>query len=181
MATAPTLPFVSVEDYLKSNHEPPCEYVDGTLIPKSVPDYIHSRLQKLLLLQLAAQEEKYGIEVCPELHIRINPTRFRIPDLCGLTEAPKDGRYPTTPPLFTIEIVSLEEPWPVVRAKVTDHLKMGVAMVIIADPYNKTVMTVRPGTSLAEVAPPLIVDVQVPEAGVLQIDFDLLYRKLTAV
>jgi Uma2 family endonuclease len=57
-----------------------------------------------------------------------------------LTKPPTDGRYADvdSPPLFTIEIVSKGEPWTDLREKIADHLAMGVATVIIADPYNKT-------------------------------------------
>jgi Uma2 family endonuclease len=180
MATAPSLPNLSVEEYLRSEFEPRCEYLDGVLVPKAVPDYIHSKLQKLLLLTLSAQEEKYGMEVLQELHVRIQPTRYRIPDVSGLTTPPADGRYPDagTPPLFTIEIVSREEPWPDTRAKITDHLNVGVSLVIVADPYNRTVMLVSRTEPLHEIAAPLLVNVPVPDAGVLQIDFDDLYRRL---
>jgi hypothetical protein len=37
------------------------------------------------------------------------------------------------PPLFMIEIASLEEPSPVLRGTVTDHLAMGVSTVVIVD------------------------------------------------
>lgn len=85
MATAPALPSLSVEEYLRSAFEPHCEYLDGVLVAKAVPDYIHSKLQKLLLLQLSARERQYGIEVLAELHVSIHPARFRIPDLAGLS------------------------------------------------------------------------------------------------
>lgn len=48
MATAPAAPFVSVEDYLKTDYEPHCEYLDGVLLSKPMPDRLHSRLQALL-------------------------------------------------------------------------------------------------------------------------------------
>jgi Uma2 family endonuclease len=180
MATAPPPPEISVEEYLRSDFEPHCEYVEGALVPKPVPDYIHSKLQKLLILLLAVQEEKLGIEVLPELHVQIRPRRYRIPDVAGVRVRPADGRYPDadTPPLFTIEIVSREEPWPDIRGKLTDHLAMGVQFVIIADPYNKTVMLASPTELLHELGKPLLVNISVPDADILQIDFDELYRRL---
>jgi hypothetical protein len=84
MAAAPTLPAVSVEEYLKTDYEPNCEYLDGVLVPKPLPDHIHSKLQKLLILMLAGTEEKYGLDPLPELHIRITATRFRVPDFAVL-------------------------------------------------------------------------------------------------
>ena len=180
MAAAPTLPSVSVEEYLRTDYEPNCEYLDGVLLPKPLPDHIHSKLQKLLLVMLAGAEEKCGLDLLPELHIRVTPSRFRVLDVAALAEPPKDGRYPDrqTPPLFTIEIASLDEPWSALRGKVTDHLAVGVSTVIIADPYNKTVMVASQDKPLHELAHPLIVDIPIPDAGVLQIDFDDLYSKL---
>jgi hypothetical protein len=55
---------------------------------------------------------------------------------------------------------------------------MGVSTVVIADPYNRTVMVATREQPLHELKAPLIVMISVPEAGVLQIDFDELYRKL---
>src|SRR3954451_15604915 len=108
MATAPPLPQMSVEEYLRTDFEPSCEYLEGVLVPKAVPDYIHSRLQKLLLLVLAGHEQSLGIDTLPELHVRVGSKRLPIPDLSGLIGVPPDSRFPDErrPPLFTIEIVS---------------------------------------------------------------------------
>jgi Uma2 family endonuclease len=177
MATAPSLPFVPVEEYLRTSYEPYCEYIDGVLEPKALPDRTHSRLQGLLVSLLIALEEKYGFEVYPELHIRTAPSRFRIPDVCALLSRPQDDRYAEQPPLLTVEIVSKDEPWQKLRAKIADHQRMGVSLVIVADPYNKTVMVARQDAPLQEIVEPLIVSVTVPDRGVLQIDFDELFRK----
>ena len=180
MASAPTLPLVSVQDYLKTDYEPNCEYLDGVLVSKAVPDYLHSQLQTLLLLLLAAKKNEFGIQALAELHLRVTPTRFRVPDISVLNVRPADKRYPDrdTPPLFTVEIVSVDEPWAMLRGKLGDHLSMGVSTVILADPHNKTVMVADRNTPLRELSPPLLVSIPVPGRGVLQIDFDDLYRQL---
>ena len=136
---------------------------------------------RLLIALLAAQRDKFSnLKPRPELNIRVTPTHFRIPDVCGLTAPPKDGKYPDaeTPPLFTIEIVSEGETWTDLRAKVKDHLAVGVSVVIIADPYDKTVTVATQSELLHEISPPLIVRIPVPDAGILEIDFDDLYREL---
>ena len=181
MATAPILPsFVPVEEYLKSDYEPHCEYLDGVLLSKALLDRTHSRLQALIAAFLLSQESKFKVDVVTEIHVRISPTRWRVPDIGGLSVPPQDGRYPdaSAPPLFTIEIASLDESWPVLRGKVSDHLAIGVSRVIIADPYNKTVMVASPERALHELTHPLVVNVPVPGQGQLSIDFDDLYSKL---
>jgi hypothetical protein len=80
--------------------------------------------------------------------------------------------------LFTVEIASLDEPWSALRGKVTDHLAIGVSTVIIADPYTRTVLVASQDRPLHELTHPLIVEIPVPDRGVLQIDFDDLYAKL---
>jgi Uma2 family endonuclease len=174
------LPLVSVADFLSTDYEPNYEYLDGVLAPKALPDYLHSKLQTLLLVLIAALGQKLGIEGLAELRSRITPTRWRVPDVCGLTKPPADGKYPDaeTPPLFSIEIVSKGEPWTDLRDKLADHLAMGIRTVIIADPYHKTVMVATQSEPLHELSVPLIVSIELPDGGVLDIDFDSLYRQL---
>lgn len=180
MSAAPTVPFVSIESYLSTSYEPNCEYLDGRLLPKSMPDYLHSKLQALILLLLGTAGRDLGIEVLAEVHLRVTGNRFRVPDVAGLTAAPMDGRYPDsrTPPLFTIEIVSQDESWSSLRGKVSDHLAVGVSVVILADPHSKSVMVATPDEPLHELRSPLLLDVPVPGGAVLQIDFDRLYSQL---
>lgn len=144
---------------------------------------MHSTFQMLLVLFFRLQKSRFRhLKGLPELHTRITPTRFRIPDITGMTKLPADKRYPTTdvPPLFTIEIASKEEPWTDLRAKLADHIAMGVGTVIIADPYNKTVLTATQDEPLHELRAPLVVNIPMPyeDNPVLRIDFDDLYRQL---
>lgn len=180
MDSAPTLPFVPVEEYLRTSYEPNCEYLDGVLKPKALPDRIHSRLQALIVALLLSRQDKYSLDCLPELHARITPTRFRIPDVCAMTKRAASSQYADadSPPLFTIEIVSRGEAWTDLRSKLSDHLAIGVQTVIIADPHGKTLLKATQSEPLREIRPPLIVDVDVPGAGILSIDFDDLYRQL---
>jgi Uma2 family endonuclease len=181
MLTAPAAPLsVSVDQYLRTDYEPNCEYLDGVLAPKPLPDRIHSKLQTLLAAWLLARTAQLPLEILTELHLRIGPTQWRVPDLSVLVAPPADMRYldAESPPLLTIEIVSRDEPWPALRAKVTDHLAVGVSYVIVADPHSRTVMLASREEPLREIASPLLVNIPVPGAGVLQIDFDDLYSRL---
>ena len=71
MATEPNLPAVSEDDYLRTEYEPNCEYLDGILVPKPLPDRIHSRLQALITAYLISVELKYGFSAATEIHTRI--------------------------------------------------------------------------------------------------------------
>src|SRR5688572_23890239 len=135
MATAPNLPAISEEEYLRTEYEPNCEYLDGVLVPKPLPDRIHSRLQALITAYLISVEAKFGFNAATEIHTRIAGGRWRVPDVAVLPSGGNDQRYPNseTAPLLTIEVVSVGEPWSELRGKVTDHLSMGVGTVIVAD------------------------------------------------
>lgn len=182
MSTAPTLPFVSVEEYLNTDYEPNCEYLDGVLKPKAFSDDIHSAFQEILLAFLRAQKLQFPqLRGRPELHSRVTPSRFRIPDVAGTIRQRSGERYPSPepPPVFTIEIASKNEPWTDLHGKVTDHLAMGVTTAIIADPYNRTVLVATSQEPLRELASPRIVSIAIPGSDqLLQINFDDLYRQL---
>jgi Uma2 family endonuclease len=178
MAALPSQPLVSVEEYLHGIYEPECEYLDGALEPKAMPDFKHSVLQGLLVALLVAQREKFGFRVCPELHVRVKPTRFRIPDISVLAGPPAGASYVETPPLFTIEIISPDDPWPKVVRTVKEHHEMGVPTIIVADPRSREVFIAGQDGLLRELAAPLVVSVEPPGAGALEIDFDQLFSQL---
>ena len=50
MANAPTLPLVSVEEYLNTSYEHDMEFVDGVLIERGMPTQAHSILQSLIVV-----------------------------------------------------------------------------------------------------------------------------------
>lgn len=91
---------------------------------------------------------------------------------------PIEGRYAEIPPLFTFEIVSEDEPWPRLVRKAKDHHEMGVRAVIIADAHSREVFVAREDGLLRQLAAPLIVTLDVPGAGELQIDFDALFARV---
>lgn len=177
MATVPTSIRISEDEYRRTTYEPECEFVDGALLPKQMPKKLHSKLQKLLLLQLAAQESTLGIEVFPELRIHVAPGHYRVPDLALYTEAP-DGDVPTNPPFLTIEIVSDTEGWQELRAKIADHKRMGVKTVIIADPYRQEVFVAGSDGLLHQLKAPGMLDVILPNKQMLALDFSQLFGQL---
>ena len=87
MATAPTAPLVSVDEYLNTSYEPDMEYVDGVLIERGMPTVAHSLLQRLLMLWFARFDKQMGFMALQDVRTRIiEGARYRIPDtmLCPL-------------------------------------------------------------------------------------------------
>ena len=82
MATAPTMPYVSVDEYLESGYQPDKEYVDGVLIDRAMPTFAHGVLQMLLIQYFARFQESLGFVAVPEVRKQIvDRARYRIPDV----------------------------------------------------------------------------------------------------
>jgi len=139
-----------------------------------MPKNRHSILQMLLTEQLRAQARQLQLAVRPELRIRTNPTRFRIPDVC-VYEGVQAEEVPSRPPLLTFEVTSDSEPMSALKAKVRDHLSMGTRLAIVIDPEDRSVL-LQDGHGLRSLESRLL---QVEtKKGVLEIDFDALFAEM---
>jgi Uma2 family endonuclease len=85
------------------------EYRDGELVERSLPDYLHSKTQDLLILLLGALRETFPVFVCPELRVRVRPGLIRIPDVSLYYPNEPQERVPATPPFIAIEILSPDD------------------------------------------------------------------------
>jgi Uma2 family endonuclease len=126
---------ISVEEYLKSDYQPDCDYVDGVLEERNLGEYNHARLQGLIFAFLQAQEQSSGTRVMVEQRLQLGPTRFRVPDVV-VTDGKPDEQILTRPPLLCIEILSPEDRMVRVSARAEDYLAMGVPEVWIIDPES---------------------------------------------
>lgn len=177
MATAPALPFVSVGDYLRTEYEAYCEYVGGVLVPKRIPGDDHSSFVEALVFFISHQKRQLGLHVRPERHIRINETRYRIPDLAVFTQRDAQGTARIAP-LVTFEVVSPDETWLELNHKIRDHLAMGVGTAIVVDPHSCTVFVATTQQPLHQLTSPLRIEIDVPNRGTLHIDFDQVFADM---
>ena len=135
------LPQISIEEYLRTEYEPDCDYVDGVLEDRNVGKKRHSRTQKRLIEVLSPIAEQFGYEVLPEQRLLISKTRVRIPDVC-LTPLADDSEVPTQPPALCVEIVSEDDRYSRIRRVTADYLAFGVPVVWIIDPYDRQAFVV---------------------------------------
>ena len=136
MATAE---LVSVEEYLHSTFEPDAEYVEGRIIPRSVPQKSHSKMQGYLDRTLYQVAHPLGYDVWMEQRLRTqpDPAHYRVPDICITRGEPAEDVF-TEPPVLCVEILSPDDAAVEVRAKVREYLAFGVACVWIVDPTTGT-------------------------------------------
>jgi Uma2 family endonuclease len=134
-----TTELVSVEEYLHSSFEYDAEYVEGRIVPRSMPQKPYSKMQRDLLRMLCPAGDPLGYEVWPEQRIRTQrtPARYRVPDLC-VTQGEPDEDIFVDPPFLCVEILSPGDPAIEVLAKIREYLAFGVAYVWIVDPETGT-------------------------------------------
>jgi Uma2 family endonuclease len=135
MATAPTTPLVPVDEYLNSSYRPDVEYIDGHLVKRSVPTYLHSLLQALLIGYFRQFEKDHNFKALPELRTRIvDRARYRIPDILLCATPTSVRRTMTETPLAIIEILSPGDTVAETLHRFRDYVRLGVPHIIQMDP-----------------------------------------------
>ena len=125
---------IPVEEYLSTAYSPDREYRDGTLVERNVGDYAHSLLQAALAAYLRRRRKEWRIEVLTELRIQVRDGWYPLPDVCVYALPAPAERYPSTPPLLWIEILSADDRMTEVWAKASELIECGVPFVWIIDP-----------------------------------------------
>ncbi len=126
---------VPVEEYLRTNYDPDCDYVDGVIVERNLGEKPHGRIQRELIYYFRSRSKELGIEVLPEQRVQVSKTRFRIPDVTVLRES--EERIVTSPPFICIEILSKDDTMEDMQERIDDHLRFGVPYVWIISPRRK--------------------------------------------
>lgn len=129
---------VTAEQYLhmaKGSDRPDVEYVRGEIVERSMPDLVHSGVQKRLIVFLAAMEEAHQLFAFPELRLRLAEDLFRVPDVSVFAEAPPSQLVPDRPPVCVIEIVSRDDRYTELLQKLDEYHRWGVPHVCVVDPW----------------------------------------------
>jgi Uma2 family endonuclease len=121
---------ISAEQYLRSSFEHDAEFVDGRLVERAIPTWEHACMQGFLIEELRAIGRRLALFSVPEQRIQTRPERFRVPDVCVLTDRPEGEqgrRIVTRPPYLCVEILSPEDTAMETMDKVREYLSFGVA------------------------------------------------------
>ena len=129
---------VSVEEYLHTSFEYDAEYVEGKIVYRSLPQKPHSKLQTWFARTLFDAAHPFGFEVWVEQRIRtrLEPRKYRIPDVCLTRGEPSENVF-ISAPFLCIEILSPEDSALELRTKVDEYLTFGVPYVWVIDPVSK--------------------------------------------
>src|ERR1017187_5123603 len=132
---------VSAERYLHSSFEHDAEFVEGRIIQRPMPTWEHACMQGFLIEELRVIGRRLGFFAVPEQRVQTRPDRFRVPDVCVVTEKPEGEpgrRIVARPPYLSVEILSPEDTVVETMEKVREYLHFGVACVWVIDPVSLT-------------------------------------------
>ena len=132
---------ISAEQYFHSSFEHDAEFVEGRLVHRSAPTWEHASMQGFLIGELWAVCRNRGFFTVPEQRVQTRRDRYRVPDVCVVTEKPAGEpgrRIVTRPPYLAVEILSPEDTAVETMEKVREYLHFGVSWVWVIDPVALT-------------------------------------------
>ena len=138
---------VTLAEYLATDYQPDCEYVDGQVLERNVGQGPHSYIQAMLIAWLVAQQKRWEVITLPEQRVQVSETHFRIPDLCVIRKE-DFADVIHRPPLLCIEILSPDDRWSRVQESIDDYLALGVPDVWVIDPYGGKAWTCTPAVGV---------------------------------
>lgn len=127
---------VSLAEYLNTDYEPDCDYVDGVLEERNVGQRKHAWTQTRLILLLDARAQEHRQEVLVAQRVQVSRTRVRAPDVCLIEPADTD-EVTQHPPALCIEVLSPDDRWSRIQDRLSDYLAFGVRTLWIIDPYSR--------------------------------------------
>jgi Uma2 family endonuclease len=127
---------VSVEEYLRTEYDPSCDYIDGVLRQKAMPTRKHAKIQ--LRLCNLIEGLRIGFDAAPEQTLRIREEKYLVPDVAvqEINEL-QDGEYPSEPIHLCVEVVSPEDRFSSTVSKCDEYHAWGVPYCWIIDPQKR--------------------------------------------
>jgi Uma2 family endonuclease len=127
------------EEYLRTVFRPDCDFVGDRIEERNLGEFEHSRVQHMLDRIFGIHEREWAVFTSPECRLQVAPRRYRIPDVMVLRRGQKFTRVIREAPLLCIEVLSPEDTWARIRARLNDYLAMGVEHVWCFEPEAREV------------------------------------------
>ncbi len=127
---------------MNTSYDPDVEYVDGVLLERNVGDWPHSLTQSNCIFALSS---KYPhIYAVPELRSKTRETRYRLPDVCVLLQAPRT-KYLLDAAFVAIEILSEDDRMSQMLERLEEFDQKGVPHIWLIDPRLQKISTYAHG------------------------------------
>ena len=139
----PVRTLVSPEEYLKTSFEDgDREYVDGELVKRGMPTYLHGKVQALICMQFTDLVKSHSVFAVTEVRHALNPEHlYRIPDIAVFAGEEPTGPVPVTPPLIAIEIASPDDRLTETLKKFEEYRHWGITHIWLIDPEDRKLYT----------------------------------------
>jgi Uma2 family endonuclease len=129
---------LGLEEYLATAYEgPDPEYVDGELMERARPDTLHAGTQANLAGQFWVLKKRFGVRPKTEQRLLLAPDKVRIADLAVFWPNEPANRFPDSPPLVIVEILSPTDPMDQVQQRLSEFVEWGVRHVWLVDPRRR--------------------------------------------
>ena len=138
MATSTLVP---LEEYLHTVYEYDCEWVDGELKERALPDELHSTIVQFFAAYFENRKRELGVRVRCDLRVKVLPRSYRVPDVTLLRADAPFKPIPTDPPVLCIEVLSPDDRPGERNKKIAEYITMGVGAIWIVDPRRRTMAT----------------------------------------
>ena len=128
---------VRVEEYLQTSYpELDREYRDGEVVERGVPDYLHGKVQGVLVAVFLALRGKVPVFPCVETRMKVRTGLYLIPDVAVFWRDEPEG-VPEKPPLVAIEVLSPDDRMAAVLDKLSEYRTWGVRHVWLVHPHSR--------------------------------------------
>lgn len=128
-----------------------CEFVDGEVVQKPVPDIFHGLIQCAIAVFFGALRAKgFRFYTASEAGFLVEARRVRLPDVAVFLGLPEISKPLKKPPLIAIEIWSDDDRMSDVLGKLREYAAFGVEHIWLLD-HRRRVFSVFVGGELLEV------------------------------
>jgi Uma2 family endonuclease len=130
---------VSPQDYLATTYSDlDREYVHGEVLERTMPTFLHGKIQALLCILFGAIRKLHSLEIVTEVRHALQANAlYRIPDVAVFAGQLPEGPYPSTPPLVAVEIASPDDRLSETLQKFAEYLAWGIPHIWLIDPEAK--------------------------------------------
>jgi len=136
---------ISEEEYLHTSFPGvDCEYRDGELVERALPDTFHAEAQLMLGAFFLPFRKTLSLYAYTEARLKLREGLYLIPDVCVFWPS-RPGLVPDVPPLVAIEMLSPDDRMSVVREKLQEYRAWGVGHVWLVDPHSRRLYTCDTG------------------------------------
>jgi Uma2 family endonuclease len=127
---------VSFDDYLRMSFPgADAEFVAGEIVERNMGEGPHSQVQTRLIEIFYDLRRRYRLHARAELRLRLSPDVCRIPDVSVFNDKPLE-LVPSSPPWIVVEILSRDDRYTDLVAKLEEYRTWGVPHIWVVNPLQ---------------------------------------------